>query len=97
MPRAFRFTESPIFRASSGPNSAPRFRGIIVSGDEKVWKPNREIYALALARFGLKPGEAVFVDDVAANAEAATRAGIPGIVFTGEPALRAELERLGLL
>jgi 2-haloacid dehalogenase len=86
----------PDFRAARD-EMFGRFRGVIVSGDEKVWKPNPEIYALALERFGLAPGEAVVVDDVAANAEAASRAGIQGIVFTGEPALRVELERWGLL
>ncbi|MCW3846250.1 HAD family phosphatase [Sphingomonas sp. LB-2] len=74
-----------------------RFRDIIVSGTERLIKPDPAIYALALERFGLAPGEAVFIDDVPANAEAATRAGIRGIHFTGAEALRAELAGLGLL
>ena len=86
----------PAFRAERE-DMLGRFGGVIVSGDEKVWKPNPEIYELALERFGLKPGEAVFVDDVAANAEAATRSGIIGIHFTDAPSLRARLVELRLL
>jgi 2-haloacid dehalogenase len=86
----------PAFRAERE-DLFGRFGGVIVSGDEKVWKPNPEIYELARARFGLAPGEAVFVDDVAANAEAATRSGITGIHFTDAPALRTRLVELGLL
>jgi 2-haloacid dehalogenase len=83
--------------AATRPDVFGVFRDIIVSGDEKLIKPDPAIYALALKRFGLAPGEAVFIDDVPANAEAATRAGIQGIHFTGAEALRAELVRLGLL
>lgn len=83
--------------AATRPDVFGRFRDIIVSGDEKLLKPDPAIYELALKRFGLKPGEAVFIDDVPANAEAATEAGIQGIVFTGADALRTELVRLGLL
>jgi 2-haloacid dehalogenase len=86
--KPFRAREAALF---------DRFRGIVVSGDEKLLKPDPAIYALALERFGLAPGEAVFIDDVPANAEAATRAGIQGIHFTGADALRAELVELGLL
>lgn len=84
----FRAREAAVF---------DRFRDIIVSGDENLMKPDPAIYALALKRFGLKPGEAVFVDDVPANAEAASAAGIRGIVFTDAAAFRAELVGLGLL
>ena len=83
--------------AASRPDVFGRFRDVIVSGDEKRIKPDPAIYALALERFGLAPGEAVFIDDVPANAEAATVAGIQGIHFTGAEALRAELVGLGLL
>ncbi|WP_326525802.1 HAD-IA family hydrolase [Sphingomonas sp.] len=74
-----------------------RFRDIVVSGDEKLVKPDPAIYALALARFGLTPGEAVFVDDNAANVDAAAALGIHAILFRGAAALRADLGVLGLL
>jgi 2-haloacid dehalogenase len=86
----------PPFRAKR-PEMFASFRDVIVSGDEKLLKPDPAIYQLALQRFGLKPGEAVFVDDVPANAEAATREGIEGLVFKDAATLRAELAARGLL
>ncbi|MET0246394.1 MAG: HAD-IA family hydrolase [Sphingomonas sp.] len=74
-----------------------RFRDIVVSGDEGLVKPDPAIYALALKRFGLAGPDAVFVDDVPANVEAAAAAGIHALLFTDAPSFRAELERLGLL
>lgn len=74
-----------------------RFRDVVVSGDEKLIKPDPAIYALALKRFGLKSGTAVFVDDVAANVDAADANGFVGVLFDGAEALRARLRGLGLL
>lgn len=74
-----------------------RFQDIVVSGDEKLVKPDPAIYALALERFGLAGPDAVFVDDLPVNVEAARAQGIHGVVFTGAEAFRAELVRLGVL
>lgn len=73
------------------------FRDIVVSGDEKLIKPDPAIYRLALDRFGLAAGDALFVDDVPANVAGAQSVGIRGHVFRDAPTLRAELERLKLL
>ncbi|MEW1987334.1 HAD family phosphatase [Brevibacterium casei] len=70
---------------------------IVVSGREKLIKPDPAIFDLLLSRFGLDPGRTVFVDDLEANVEAARRLGIIGIVFTGADDLRTELESLGVL
>lgn len=74
-----------------------RFRDIVVSGDEKLVKPDPAIYRLALDRFGLRAEEALFVDDNPANIDAAAGMGIHAVLFTGALAFRAELERVGLL
>ncbi|MDT8759887.1 HAD family phosphatase [Sphingomonas psychrotolerans] len=74
-----------------------RFRDIVVSGDEKLVKPDPAIYALALKRFGLEGPDAVFVDDSPANVEGANAAGIHGVLFTNAEDFRAELVHLGLL
>ncbi|MFC0409819.1 HAD family hydrolase [Roseomonas elaeocarpi] len=71
------------------------FRGTLVSGAEKLIKPDPAIFRLILSRFEINPAEAVFIDDVPRNAEAATALGIHGIRFTSPEALRAELRRLG--
>ncbi|GGB39502.1 hydrolase [Sphingomonas metalli] len=74
-----------------------RFRDIVVSGDEKLVKPDAAIYRLALDRFGLRAEEAVFVDDNAANVAGAAALGIEAILFTDADALEARLRALGLL
>lgn len=86
----------PPFRAREA-QLFDRFRDIVVSGDEKLLKPDPAIYRLALDRFGLAPGEAVFIDDVAANIEGARGVGMIGLHFTGAAKVRPELESLGLL
>lgn len=86
----------PPFRASQEAVFAP-FRDVVVSGDEKLVKPDPAIYALALKRFGLDASQAVFVDDNLANVESSRAAGIHTVHFTDAAAFRAELERLGLL
>lgn len=74
-----------------------RFRDIVVSGDEKLMKPDPAIYTLALERFGLRAEEAVFVDDNVANVEAAAAMGIVAHHFTGVVPLRHALDMAGLL
>ena len=72
------------------------FRDIIVSGVEKIAKPDPAIYQLALTRFGMLPGEAIFIDDNLPNVLAARENGFVGHHFTDAPKLRAELSELGL-
>ena len=39
------------------------FDGILISGEDKMMKPNAEIYELAISRFNLIPQETIFIDD----------------------------------
>ena len=73
------------------------FRGIIVSGEVKVIKPDPRIFRALIERYAIEPNRAVFIDDVDVNVEAATAVGIHGIRFTSPAGLRAELTALGLL
>ena len=73
------------------------FEGIVISGEVGVNKPDRRIFEHLVEQFGIEPEEAVFVDDSAANIDAATDLGFCGIQFTGATALRRALVRLGLL
>lgn len=68
-----------------------RFRDVVVSGDEKLMKPDRAIYELALTRFGLRAKEAVFFDDNPANVAGAAAVGINARLFTDAAACRAVL------
>ena len=74
-----------------------RFRGIVVSGDEKMLKPEERIYRLLCERYGVDPKEAVFIDDSLKNAEGATAIGIHGIHFRGPDSLARDLAEIGLL
>jgi HAD superfamily hydrolase (TIGR01509 family) len=74
-----------------------RMAGAIISGREGVMKPNPEIFILACERFGLTPGETLFVDDSATNIAAATSMGLQTHHFTDPAALRPALEEFGLL
>ena len=86
----------PPFRAAEAA-LFDRFRDIVVSGAEKLVKPDAAIYRLALDRWGLRAEEAVFVDDNAANVAGAAAVGMHAILFTDAPALREALRALGLL
>ena len=68
-----------------------RFRDIIVSGTEKLMKPDPAIYRLAIERFGIDPAGALFVDDVAANVAGAESLGIAGHLFKGAAMLERDL------
>jgi 2-haloacid dehalogenase len=73
------------------------FDGIVVSGEEKLIKPDPRLYVRLLERYGVDPASAVFIDDNRRNVEAANALGIGGIVFQSPPQLRDELVRRGLL
>ena len=69
------------------------FRDIIVSGTEKLMKPEPAIFRLAISRFGIDPKGALFIDDVAANVAAAEAVGIAGHQFVDAATLQLELVR----
>ena len=73
------------------------FQGIVVSGEEKLIKPEPRIYKLLLERHAIDPTRAVYIDDSLTNAEAATALGLHGIHFTSPAQLRDELVMIGLL
>jgi 2-haloacid dehalogenase len=74
-----------------------RFRDIIVSGTEKLMKPDPAIYALAIDRFGIDPAGALFIDDVAANIAGAESVGIVGHQFRDAATLERGLLARGYL
>ena len=59
-------------------------------------KPNPVIYRKALQACKVRAGEAVYIDDVAAYAEAAQRLGMSGIVFQSPAQLQSDLRKLGI-
>ncbi len=73
------------------------FDDILISGDARLLKPEREIYELACQRFGVEPQEAFFVDDLAENVAGARTIGLTAIQFTDSDSLRTALRGLGVL
>lgn len=63
----------------------------VVSGAERLIKPDHRLFHVLLDRYGLKAGECVFVDDNPDNVAAAETLGMKGIVFTGAETLRKQL------
>ena len=72
------------------------FEGVIVSGRERVAKPDPAIFRLFLDRFGLAAADCVFIDDNPANVAAAGSVGFTALPFTTPEKLRADLADLGL-
>lgn len=73
------------------------FGDIVVSGVERLIKPDPAIYTLARNRFGLNAGEAIFIDDNFDNVIAARANGFAAHHFHDAISLRAELTAIGLL
>ena len=71
--------------------------GIVVSGDEKLVKPNPAIFNLLLQRYNLKAEDCVFIDDNALNIESARKLGLHAIHFINPEQLRGELQALDIL
>lgn len=72
------------------------FEGIVVSGDEKLIKPDKAIYHLLLDRYGIDPSTSVFIDDNLDNIKAAKEIGISGIHFKSPEDLKKQLELLNI-
>lgn len=72
------------------------FDGGVVSYEEKIIKPEEEIYRLILKRYNLEPSETIFIDDTKANVEGASKLGITTVFLENPNTLREELRKLNL-
>jgi len=72
-------------------------RGVTVSGDIGLIKPDTAIFERHAGDFGLAPAATLFIDDSPANVEGARSAGWQAIRFVDTETLKADLERFGLL
>jgi putative hydrolase of the HAD superfamily len=70
------------------------FDELIISSDVKLIKPDPRIFELTVQRTGQPAHEVVFIDDRAPNIDAAQRAGLQTILYTGFDAFVHELKRL---
>ncbi len=72
-----------------------RPRGVTVSGEIFLIKPDVEIYHVHARDFGLDPAKSLFIDDTAVNVEGAKAAGWHAVQFTGAAKLREDLATYG--
>ncbi len=72
-------------------------RGVTVSAEVGLIKPDRAIYARHAAEFGLDPPATLFVDDSPANVEGARAAGWQAVRFTDAAQLKADLAGFGVI
>jgi 2-haloacid dehalogenase len=73
------------------------FRDIVVSGDEKLLKPEPAIFELLARRNGIDLSDSLFIDDSMKNVKGAEAMGMKGHHFTTPESLRAALLSLGVL
>ena len=73
------------------------FEKIVLSGEEKLVKPNPEIYQRLMSRIDFSPEECLFIDDSIHNIEAAEQLGIQVIHFKNSETLSKELKELEIL
>ena len=77
------------------PFLAHSFIDIVVSGDEKVLKPDPAIYHVLLKRQDLLASDCVFIDDSQKNVDAAAKLGFHALHFTSPDAFAKDLRALG--
>ncbi len=73
-----------------------RPRGVTVSGEVGLLKPDRAIYDIHVESFGLEPAATLFIDDSEKNVEGARSAGWQAVHFSGAEKLRRDLAGYGL-
>ena len=69
-------------------------KGIVLSCEERVLKPNEKIYNILLERYNLDPHETILFDDLPENIWGAARCGINGFVVENESELLTYLDKL---
>lgn len=74
-----------------------RPRGVTVSGEVKLIKPDVAIYELHASTFDLEPAKTLFIDDSEPNVTGAKKAGWNAVLFSGAEKLAEDLKGFGLL
>ena len=69
------------------------FDGLLISGEDKLTKPDQAIYELAKKRFNLDPEETVFIDDKLENIEAAQKMNFKTIHLINPKNIEMEIKK----
>jgi len=59
------------------------FQGVVISAEEKLNKPDPELFERVLSRYDLDRSRVLFIDDTLENIEAAKNLGMEGLLFKG--------------
>ena len=70
------------------------FDKMIISAEVGAVKPEAKIFQIALEQFGVKPNEAVFVDDFLINIEGCEKVGMQGVHFKDPESALKQLKKL---
>ena len=73
------------------------FEGVLVSGREKLKKPDPEIYKLLLSRYDLEADDCLFIDDNLRNVKAAIKTGIASIHYKNSAQLIEDLKQYDII
>ena len=72
------------------------FRGVVVSADVGVLKPDQKIYRHLLDTYKLVPQESVFIDDVQMNVDGALAVGMHSFQFKDSKGCAIKLREMGI-
>lgn len=70
---------------------ADAFDAIVISAEEGVVKPDPRIYRISLDRLEVQSGEALFIDDMRPNVDAARRLGMQAVQFLSAEQARSDV------
>ena len=70
-----------VFTAIFQSPEVDSFDGILFSAEEKLLKPQKEIYERLFEKFNIKPEECYFIDDLQLNIDGAAACGMKGYCF----------------
>jgi 2-haloacid dehalogenase len=70
-----------------------KFDGLLISGEDKLIKPDLAIYQLAIKRFDLDPKKCVFIDDRLENIEAAKKLSFEVIHLTDPHSIEFSIKK----
>ena len=90
------FAEDTFAEARERFDFLNRPRGVTVSGEIGMIKPDRAIYERHAASFGLEPAATIFIDDSQKNVDGAIAAGWQAVLFTGADRLGRDLAERGI-
>lgn len=73
------------------------FKGVVVSAEVGILKPNQEIYHHLLNSYQLEASESVFIDDLQANVDGAIAVGMQAFQFINAVDCQEKLRTLGVI